>query len=96
LHLGSDTSTERVNSAEEFMVSLKKADRLPGWPKNAKGQLVVEKYSNSITFRCWKPGDFSTFYHYEFTRTSKAASWKLQKAWRTNKKNRVIEKYPVP
>jgi hypothetical protein len=50
---------------------------------------------NSVTFDFWKKGD-SSIYRYQINRASEDSPWKLQKAWRTDQNNRMIEEYPVP
>jgi hypothetical protein len=49
----------------------------------------------SVTFDFWKKGD-SSIYRYQISRASEDSPWKLQKAWRTDKNNRMVEEYQVP
>lgn len=35
-------------------------------------------------------------YRYAVVKTSQDSEWKLQKAWRTDAKDKVTEEYPVP
>jgi hypothetical protein len=35
-------------------------------------------------------------YHYTVVQASQNSPWKLQKAWRTDAKQHLIEEYPVP
>jgi hypothetical protein len=85
---------ERISSAAEFLHNLKEKGRLPGWSKNDKGAIDLEAYSKSVTFNIRKQG-ISSSYHYAVTRVSNEGTWKLQKAWRTDRQGRTIEEYPV-
>lgn len=38
----------------------------------------------------------SSMFHYNMVQASKDSHWKLEKAWRTDPKGRVIENYPIP
>ena len=73
--------------------------QLPGWSKEDRGTIQelfrFHPHPDTITFDARKKGDSST-YHYEFTRASKDAPWKLQRAWRTDQDDRTIAEYPVP
>jgi hypothetical protein len=95
LHLGGAISVERINGALEFLRSLKQKGRQPGWSKNDKGEIGLETYSKSVTFGLCKEGDTDT-YHYTVSQASKNSPWQLQKAWRTNQNDRIVEEYPVP
>jgi hypothetical protein len=86
-------------SAVNFLKSLKKKDRLPGFSKNDE---VADRkvdfhfhYPDSGTFDVAKKGDPAR-YHYQVARGSKHNPWKIQKAWRTDENDRTIEEYPVP
>jgi hypothetical protein len=84
-------------SAYSCAKSLKRIGQLPGWTKK---DLIEDDFifhyqaSDVITIELRKEGD-SFVYHYGFNRKSKERSWKLQKAWRTNENDRVVEEYVV-
>ncbi len=88
-----------AHSAMKFLHSLKQKGRLPGWSKKDKlaGNTVDFhiRLPNSGTCDAAKEGD-PTIYHYTVVRDAKDGAWKLQKAWRTDAKGKVIEEYPVP
>ncbi len=86
-----------ARSVAKFLVSLKKKGRLPGWSKNEKGASTAFHfhYPDSETIDAEKEGD-PAIYHYQLTRASKDSPWKLQKAWRTDQNDHIIEEYPVP
>lgn len=85
---------EKINGAEQFLRNLKQQGRQPGWSKNDKGTIALEIYSNSVTFGIRKKGKTGA-YHYTVSQASKDSPWKLQKAWRTDQKDRIVEEYPV-
>jgi hypothetical protein len=81
---------------------LKNQNQLPGVSKDDHGIMKDSQlnhadspYLDSVTMNGQKNGDPS-FYHYTFTRTSKNGPWKLQKAWRTDASDKVLQEYPVP
>jgi hypothetical protein len=91
-----------ADSAEKFLYALKEKGQLPGWSKNDHGSLNANfnadatiAYPESRVFEVQKNGD-SSLYHYQLTRASKDSPWKLEKAWRTDPKGRVIKNYPIP
>jgi hypothetical protein len=89
-----------LTSGLKFMVSLKKKGQLFGCSKDDKISIntdvdLPEAYPESVIFNGRKNGD-SSIYHYTITRPSKDDPWKLQKAWQTDAKGRVVEEYPVP
>jgi hypothetical protein len=84
------------------LYALKEKGQLPGWSKNDHGSLNANfnadatiAYPESRVFEVQKNGD-SSLYHYQLTRASKDSPWKLEKAWRTDPKGRVIKNYPIP
>jgi hypothetical protein len=84
-------------SAYSYAKGLKRSGRLPGWAKTDRiGEDLIFHYqlSGMITIELRKEGD-SFVYHYEFNRKSKEGGWKLQKGWRTDEKDRVVEEYMV-
>jgi hypothetical protein len=86
---------EAAETAMAFLKDLKKKGQMPGWSKDETGQTrFPEINSNSVTANIAKEGDPS-IYHYSVGRTSKSDTWKLQRAWRTDQNNKVIEEYSV-
>jgi hypothetical protein len=87
-----------VKSAVKVLERLNKRGKLPGYSKDSEGTTFNATYTKShiesITLDCRKKGDSSS-YHYTFTRASKDSPWKLQKAWRTDQNDKMIEEYPV-
>jgi hypothetical protein len=86
--------------AFRFLESLKKKGQLPGWSSEDKYAHRRENfafaYPDTVTFNhLQKKGD-SSIYHYEVTRASKTSPWKLQKAWRADQDDHLVEEYPVP
>ncbi len=86
---------ENMEAAAEFLKNLKEEGQMPGWSKNDNGAIDLEAHPNSETYGFRKNGDSSTF-HYRVTRTSIASPWRLQKAWRTDQNDHMIEEYRVP
>jgi hypothetical protein len=87
------------NSVYPLAKKLMKKGQLPGCPKEDRGTLKKVFHfrfdPDTATLDAVKKGDSST-YHYEFTRASKDSPWKLQKAWRTDQDEHMVENYPVP
>jgi Aspartyl protease len=84
-----DRGTARLGPYSQFIAESAKA----------KGGVYLEAFTRarvqSATINLQKKGD-PTIYHYVVSRAAKDNPWKLQKAWRTDRKGRVIEEYPVP
>ncbi len=81
--------------ATGFLNSLKAGNGLPGWSASDKGALYCDACGDFAYFDGRKKGETST-YHYLVGRASKDSPWKLMKAWRTDHKDGIIEKYRVP
>jgi hypothetical protein len=88
---------EELAAALDFLRDLKKEGQTPGWSKNDQGTIRVETHADPETFGflARKQGDASVC-HYTVTRTSKDSPWKLQRAWRTDQNDKMIEELPVP
>jgi hypothetical protein len=89
-----------AKSAAEFSKSLKQKGQLPGWAQNDSVRKTVFHFHYTddldfVTFDEQKEGDLSV-YHYTFTRASQNSPWRLQKAWRTDQDNKMIQEFPVP
>jgi hypothetical protein len=73
--------------------------QLPGWSKKDRvprsALFHFRRDPDTATLDIPKKGDSST-YHCEFTRASAGSPWQLQKAWRTDRNDHVIEEYPIP
>jgi hypothetical protein len=100
--LGSRVWAAALKSAERSSIKtlrqLSKRGQLPGTAKGDHGKTTAFHFNHVLDAATWdllKNGD-SSFYHYTFARAPKTGSWKLQKAWRTDKNNRMIEEYPLP
>jgi len=94
-----DAGKAAAESAMQVLNRLKEKGQMPGWSKNdeAVTQTVTFHfhYPNSLTLDLLKKSSSST-YHYGFTRATKTSPWKLQKAWQTDKNQRLVKEYPVP
>lgn len=87
---------QNAETAMTFLKSLKNNGELPGWSKIEAGETAYpEVDSNSVTLCIGKVKDSSIF-HYTVVRLSENDSWKLQRAWRTDQNNKMIEEFPVP
>jgi hypothetical protein len=88
---------EGFTTAVAFLKKLKESGEQPGWSKTDHGTLRVENHADLDTFGfvVRKAGDASV-YHYVVTRASNDSPWKLQKAWRTDKKGLILETFPPP
>ena len=85
---------ENTQAAAEFLKNLAREGQLPGWSKQEDGITVLELHPNYKTYDFLKITD-STTCHYRVMRESKTSSWKLQKAWLTDRNNHTIEYFPI-
>jgi hypothetical protein len=87
------------NSAFRLARRLMRNGQLPGWSKKDRRPTAAmshfHRHPDTVTLDIRRKGDSST-YHYEFTRASQDSLWQLQKAWRTDANDHVVEEYPVP
>ena len=95
-----------TEEAGEFLKQKILKHQLPGIePEHSSGHLgidaldMVREAGNQTfpltrTFFCKQNGDLSK-YHYIVVRHSKQESWKLEKAWRTDPADRVLQEYPL-
>lgn len=76
-----------------------KHGQLPGWRKDdptmSEAMCRLRRNPDRVTLDAHKKGDAST-YHYEFGRPCQDDPWTLQRAWRTDPKDQIVEEYPVP
>lgn len=86
---------EDLLSVMEFIKALGKNGQMPGLSKKDRWMMYHEPNPDAEVFTFRKVGDSSTF-HYQFSRTSKDGSWKLEKAWRTDQSGKTIEEFPIP
>lgn len=92
-----------MDSALNFMTSLKKEDKLPGISKGVKGMLRWEKKPTDTTPEggCSQEVHYFTTdtphqdYYYFITRISSNSPWQLKKAVQTDATGKVIAEYPV-
>ena len=91
-----------AKSAIKFLSLLVYYNKLPGmYPLDDVRSTSYEfrhrdsPYLDMVTYDIRVNG-YSTLNHYTVIRTSKYGSWKLQKAWRTDKNDRPDKEYPVP
>lgn len=88
-------TNENMNEAEAFLNKLKEKGQLPGWSKNDEGAIYCQASPDLDEFDGRKNSDSSN-YHYYVARTSENNSWKLQKAWRADEDDNMIEEFSVP
>lgn len=85
---------ENMAAAEKFFNSLKEKSQLPGWSTD-DGTIYLEPYPNFEAFDGQKNDDPSIF-HYQVGRVSENSPLKLQKAWRTDQNDKMIEEFTAP
>jgi hypothetical protein len=77
----------------------RRAGQLPGWSTDDRGTGAFgyhfHREPDTVTLDIPKRGDPCT-YHYELTRPAPDRPWKLQKAWRTDQDEHMVENYSVP
>ena len=87
----------------KYLAQLKNGGKLPGISKDDHGHidefltfndLNPAAYGNSRTFHCHTKGDSNT-YSYTIARQTQNDAWKLQRAWKTDENNQLVEEYQV-
>jgi len=90
-----------VKEGVDFLVSLKRNKRLPGFSNDDRGVMTKYFYETgffagtyplSIRYDVKKQNDTS-FYHYTIGRNAPNSSWILQRAWQTDSEGNTIEKF---
>lgn len=88
-------------SAAKYLTELGRVGGLPGIPAHGHeqvttGAVALNKvtYPFTVTFLVNEAGESFTN-HYSFTRAAKDASWRLQKAWRTDSKGQTVREWSV-
>jgi Aspartyl protease len=95
--IGPLPDVDRVAAWKFILASVRKKGGLPGAPPHGTAYIDNTTSWPEDTFECVVcPKQDSTRYHYLIARTFENASWKLQKAWKTDAQGRTIEEYPVP
>lgn len=94
-------ATRMAESAVKVLGRLHKSGQLPGWSKEDKPATKITHfnlhYPDSITAdHVEKWGDPSSIYYFTLTRPTKKSPWKLQRAWRTDRHDKLLEEYHVP
>jgi hypothetical protein len=81
-------------SAWKFLNRLKEKGQLPYWSKNDNEAIYFNSQSDSdsesVTVDLWTTGNSYTS-HFNVIRSSKDNPWKLQKVWRTDQYDKIIE-----
>jgi hypothetical protein len=97
LQPGGETSA----AAEEFLATLKREGKLPGWRKSEHGMLSIktesaaaETYPVCRNFECKKNGG-SNIYVFTVAQASPDSDWQLKRAWETTAKGRLLQEFPV-
>jgi hypothetical protein len=86
-------------SAVRFLKGLAGQGHLPGWTaadQPAQSDNTIQfhfSYPHTVTVDDLRKKGDPSLYHYRLTRASTNAIWKIVKAWRTNAKGNLIEKY---
>jgi len=88
---------EELQTAMDFLKNLRDKGQLPGWSADQHGEMSCASGAsmNAVSATGQKNGDLSK-YHYIVGRQTDDGPWKLQKAWRTDQKDQIIEQYSVP
>jgi len=86
---------ECMASAQEFLQALKGKGQVPGWSEDDEGRITLEAHPNSETYE-FRREVGPQGYHYSITRASRDSLWKLNKAWRTDQNDHLVEEYTVP
>ena len=86
-----------LESAANFLRTLKTQGQLPGWSKDEHGEISwrFEALRNRVVFTGQKDGD-SFRYHYMVGHQCGDGAWKLQRAWRTDPKGQMTLMYSLP
>ena len=93
-----------LHAPAEFLGDLWEKDQLPGFSRGEvegisfrvyipPGECESWRYPMSRTLTCRKKGDT---YYYLTIQGSEDGPWRLQKAWRTDSNERVIQEYSIP
>ena len=85
-------------TALSYLKNLKNEGRLPGWSTDEQGaprDLKKIVADNTVTVEA-RNSRWGSTYHYQVTRASADAPWKLVKVWRTDARERTLEVYRVP
>ncbi len=89
-----DVSNMATNSPVDFLHHLKELGQLPGCSKDEHGvELTIHVLKSEYTLQ--KKND-SSIYHYQVVPSSNGHGWKLQRAWLTDSKGKVLQEYPIP
>jgi len=90
--------------AYKFVANLRDKGQLPGWGTGEKGRVDlilnnqelanVPRYPLRCTLKITKDRD-GLVYHFTVLRESKGAAWKLEKAWCSDKRGRLIRDLPT-
>ena len=87
------------SSALRFLNTLKNKGQLPGWSQSERFAIRRAPYhTHSFGFAVldFPRKDDSSILHYQVTRMCEGSPWKLQRAWRTDQNDHMIEEYTVP
>ena len=90
--------TSIIESATDFLKSLKKKGKLPGWTKSIDAtdyDVHWSHHTNGVDLVTFDEKEsVSTVCHYSFTRDAQNGPWKLEKTWRTDQDDKTIKEYP--
>ena len=100
-----DWATTETIAAGELLYELHKLGRLPGDSKDDHGKVNSEDVPLSTSKEMYYPilrsfyvvknGDPAT-YRYTVIRSSKGATWRLQRAWKTDAQGQTVMEWKVP
>ena len=80
-----------------FLKELKARGQLPGWAKDDPGVVRGSKLDTPFdggTVDTQKTGEPS-IYHFTVKRATVGTQWKLERAWRTDQSDHVVEEYKI-
>jgi len=88
-----------LRDADRYTSELKEQDKLPGYSSTEHGRSIASaplhvghvSYPASVTVRAWKEGDESTYWWYDLVKDTPESSWRLVKAARLDKDDKVVE-----
>jgi hypothetical protein len=86
-------------SAVQFLKGLARQGRLPGWStadQLAQTDAAIQfqfSYPDIVTVDDFRKRGDPSLYHYRLTRPSDHGAWKMVKAWRSDARGNLLEKY---
>ena len=86
-------ATADVEIASRFLKSIQLEGRLPGWEPHERGTAgAAPDFTDTVALR--KTGD-TDIYYYKIKTSPSVDDWLLEKAWRTDKNDKLLEEYTL-